>query len=473
MTVAANAELEQLRVRNKQLAEDKAYLQLIIRLVERINPTVGIEQMVTALLASIVETIGGTNIRLWYWLGEKLCYLDFLGASQTVDAIDDPLAQQALEQGRLIEEAVNPAAALLRGGMIPGAWHWGFPLLAGPKQVGVIKLENLNIDSARLRDYLPIFFSHVALILSNEIHNVLRQQAEEKQRLAANVFTHAREGIMITDADVNVIEVNDAFTRITGYAHEQVLGKNPRLLKSGRHPPEFYVALWQALINSGHWSGEIWNRRQNGELFAEMLTISAVRDAAGKTQHYVALFTDITSSKEHQRQLEHIAYYDALTGLPNRMLLADRLQQAMAQSRRQDRALAVVYLDLDGFKTVNDMYGHHMGDELLVTLAQRMKATLREGDTLARIGGDEFVAVLVDLNDNQDCVLALERLLRAAADPVMVQGKALSVSASIGVTHYPEDAVDADQLMRHADQAMYQAKQAGKNRWQVFRPLAR
>jgi diguanylate cyclase (GGDEF)-like protein/PAS domain S-box-containing protein len=294
------------------------------------------------------------------------------------------------------------------------------------------------------------------------------KQAETRLQLAAKVFTHAREGILITDADATIIEVNDAFTRITGYSREEALGQNPRMLQSDRQSQEYYATMWQALTGQGHWYGEIWNRCKNGEAYAELLTISAVRDVAGKTQNYVALFTDITQMKVYQQQLEHIAHYDVLTGLPNRVLLADRLQQAIIQSQRHGRSLAVVFLDLDGFKAVNDRHSHAVGDHLLLTVGNRMKTALREGDTLARIGGDEFVAVLVDLEQPQDYELVLARLLQAAADPVMVDESMLHVSASIGVTVYPQDGADADQLMRHADQAMYQAKKAGKNRYHLF-----
>lgn len=294
------------------------------------------------------------------------------------------------------------------------------------------------------------------------------KQAETRLQLAASVFTHAREGIFITDADAAIIEVNDAFTRITGYSREEALGQNPRMLQSGRQSQEYYATMWQTLINQGHWYGEIWNRRKNGEVYAGLITISTVRDAVGKTLNYVALFTDITEMKIYQQQLEHIAHYDVLTGLPNRVLLADRLQLAMIQSQRRNHSLAVVFLDLDGFKAVNDSHGHAIGDQLLITVGNRMKMALREGDTLARLGGDEFVAVLVDLVCPQDCESVLKRLLQAAAAPVIVDEAVLRVSASIGVTIYPQDGADADQLMRHADQAMYQAKQTGKNCYHLF-----
>ena len=298
------------------------------------------------------------------------------------------------------------------------------------------------------------------------------RQAQARIQLSASVFTHAREGIVITDIQGNIIDVNDAFCRITGYARDEVIGANPRILNSGRQEPDFYAAMWAAILQTGHWSGEIWNRRKNGEIYAEILTISAVRDSEQQIKNYVALFTDITPMKEHQQQLEHIAHYDLLTGLPNRLLFADRLGQAMRMSERRKRSLSVIYLDLDGFKAVNDRYGHDTGDRLLVVLAQRMKLALRDGDSLARFGGDEFVAVLVDLEQPHDCVPVLERLLLAAAEPVQLEYNAepicLHLSASIGATIYPKDGADADLLMRHADQAMYLAKQAGKNRYHLF-----
>ena len=295
-----------------------------------------------------------------------------------------------------------------------------------------------------------------------------RKQDEVRLQRAAKVFSHAREGIIITDAQGCVVEVNDTFTRITGYSREEAVGQNPRILKSEVQDAQFYVAMWQSLTQNGYWYGELWNRHKNGELYAVLLNITAVYDTTGVIQNYVALYTDITQMKEYQRQLERVAHYDALTGLPNRVLFADRLRQAMTQSLRRNLSLAVLYLDLDGFKPVNDHCGHDVGDRLLVAIAQHMKEVLRDGDTISRFGGDEFVAVLVDLEDDHDCNAVMERLLEAASKPFVVDGYKLQVSASIGVTYYPQDRVDADLLMRHADQAMYQAKQSGKNRYHVF-----
>jgi diguanylate cyclase (GGDEF)-like protein/PAS domain S-box-containing protein len=296
-----------------------------------------------------------------------------------------------------------------------------------------------------------------------------RKVSEEKLQLAASVFSSAREGIFITDAAGAILDTNHAFTLITGYDRSEVLGLSPHMLSSGLHAPSFFNQMYADLQAKDHWYGEVCERRKNGEMYVEMLTISAVRDNQGQITHYVAMFFDITTLKEHQRQLEHLAHFDALTNLPNRVLLADRMHQAMVQSQRRGTILAVAYLDLDGFKHINDTYGHDAGDQLLIAVSGAVRQTLREGDTLARIGGDEFVAVLSDLSDMEDCTISLQRVLAAAGQPMPFGELQLQVSASLGVTFFPQsESVDADQLMRQADQAMYQAKLAGKNRFHVF-----
>jgi diguanylate cyclase (GGDEF)-like protein/PAS domain S-box-containing protein len=297
----------------------------------------------------------------------------------------------------------------------------------------------------------------------------LRKITEKKIKLAASVFTHAREGIFIAEADSTIIDVNDTFTHITGYAREEVLGKKPNLLQSGRHTSEFYAAMWRDLNKKGHWQGEIWNKKKNGVIYPEILSISAVLDADGVIQHYVGLFTDISVIKGHESQLEKMAHFDPLTGLPNRALLGDRLRQAMVLAQRRAQQLAVVTLDLDGFKSINDAYGHEVGDHLLVIVANRIMQSLRDGDTLARLGGDEFVAIFNNLPDLSACESMLNRLLLAAAEPVQVGEHLLQVSASLGVAFFPQSqTVDADVLIRQANQVMYQAKQAGKNLYRIF-----
>ncbi len=298
-----------------------------------------------------------------------------------------------------------------------------------------------------------------------------RKAADDRLRLGAMVFTGAREGITITDRDGTILEVNDAFTRITGYTRKEALGKNPRILQSGLQSAEFYRNMWESLLREGHWSGEIWNRTKGGDIYAEMLSINAIHNEKGKVEQYVGLFTDITELKEQEQRLEHIARYDALTGLPNRTLFGDRLRQAMAHAHRKKGLLAVVYFDVDGFKTINDSYGHATGDGLLTALAFRMKRALRDGDTLARLGGDEFAAVILDLEDSSACLATVNRLLAAAGEEAQIGEAMLRVSTSAGVTFYPQtEDVDADVLLRQAGQAMYQAKLAGRNCFHLFDP---
>jgi diguanylate cyclase (GGDEF)-like protein/PAS domain S-box-containing protein len=296
-----------------------------------------------------------------------------------------------------------------------------------------------------------------------------RKLAEEQLQLTANVFSHTLEGIMIMSPDGLVIEVNNAFSQLTGYGHDEVLGQTPIILSPGPHNKEFYSSIWQELDTRGYWRGEIWSQHKNGEQLAFILTISSVTDQSGNTRQLVALINDITPLKTHQRELEQLAHFDSLTGLPNRMLLSDRLQQAITQSKRRNLTFAVVFIDLDGFKEVNDTYGHDCGDRLLVEVSRRMKHVLRIGDTLARLGGDEFVVLLIDLMNNSDNIHMLQRILLAVSQPVQIDPHILQVSASMGVTYYPQQTdLEADQLIRQADQAMYQAKMAGKNRYVVY-----
>lgn len=367
--------------------------------------------------------------------------------------------------GRTIMDAVHPDFRAMASERIERAMAYGTPAQQVQQRLYTIDGRTIDVEIQSTR----IQYQGQTAIQTNVQDVTLRQQAEKRVQLLATVFTHAREGILITDAEGAIVEVNSTFTDITGYTRDEALGANPdTLLSSGRHGAAFDRERNTALATYGYWIGEVWSRRKNGEVFAEILTISAVKDAQGETQNYVALFTDISQQKQHQHQLEHMAHYDTLTGLPNRVLLADRLQNAMVQSQRETSSLAVAFLDLDGFKHVNDRYGHRTGDEFLVALALRMKAALRDGDTLSRIGGDEFVVVMGSLHGTQDYEPVLERLLQAAADPVIIGQLTLQVSTSIGVTLYPQDGSDADVLLRHADQAMYVAKQSGKNRFHLF-----
>ncbi|BBJ00529.1 hypothetical protein FGKAn22_22210 [Ferrigenium kumadai] len=292
--------------------------------------------------------------------------------------------------------------------------------------------------------------------------------AEDRLRLHATAFHSSHEGIVLADADGNILDINPAFTRITGFERSEVIGRNPRMIKSGRHDREFYAAMWKSILGSGSWQGEIWNRNKYGEVYPELLSISAVRNAEGELTNFVAVFADISRLKEQEKQLTQMAYYDALTELPNRVLLADRLAQAISQTRRSGTMLAICYLDLDGFKPVNDTYGHEVGDRVLVEMAGRLKEVLRGGDTVARLGGDEFVLLLLGLQNDEECEQAMQRLLRAVGQPLSVVSQPITLSASVGVSVFPADEADSDTLLRHADQAMYHAKQAGKNRFHIF-----
>lgn len=293
-------------------------------------------------------------------------------------------------------------------------------------------------------------------------------QIEEQLLLTSSVFTHTTEAVVITDKFGYFIQVNDAFCRITGYGRDEVIGRNFEIFKSGRQGPEVLAAMASSLKEDGVCKGEIWSRKKTGEAFAGLLAINAVLDPDGIASKYIGIFADITALRTHQDELERLAHFDVLTGLPNRLLLSDRLDQALAQARRTNQSIAVAYLDLDGFKEVNDRYGHDFGDDLLVAIAARMQVSFRETDTLARMGGDEFVAVYTNTSQSENCPELLNRLLAACSEPLVIEGVVVQVSASIGVTIFPDDDSDADQLLRHADQAMYVAKQTGKNRFALF-----
>ena len=295
-----------------------------------------------------------------------------------------------------------------------------------------------------------------------------RKQLEDSLKLAARVFGESHEGILITDANGIIIDVNPTFSEITGYSHEEILGQNPSILQSGQHDAAFFQGMWHDLKQFKHWQGEVWNRKKNGELYAELLTISALCDEQGGILHYVGLFSDITESKQQVQMLELLAHYDPLTHLPNRTMFADRLLQGIARNKRDNNLLAICFLDLDGFKVVNDQFGHEAGDQVLIEVAQRIKATIREEDSLSRHGGDEFALLLVDILSIEQCEQAIQRILQAIAQPFQINGQIASLGASIGVTLYPQDDADPDTLLRHADHAMYKAKQAGKNRHYFF-----
>ncbi|WP_445157879.1 EAL domain-containing protein [Halomonas sp. E14] len=294
-------------------------------------------------------------------------------------------------------------------------------------------------------------------------------QSRENLRLAERVIDTSLEGIIITDPRNRIEFVNPAFTHMTGYTAEEVIGKTPEILSSGRHDGAFYREMWQALKSCGYWRGEIWNRRKSGELYLELLTISAITDETGQVSHYAALFSDITHIRENEERIRKLAYYDPLTGLPNRRLLEDRLELAIRHAHRNQSRLAVLFLDLDHFKQINDSLGHASGDELLVLIAERLQSRLREDDTLARLGGDEFLVLLPDLEEVEEVTRIARRLVDAVAEPCVLEGREYHIGCSVGISLYPDDAVAAEVLVRNADMAMYRAKQDGRNGYRLYR----
>ncbi|MCW8962224.1 MAG: diguanylate cyclase [Gammaproteobacteria bacterium] len=306
--------------------------------------------------------------------------------------------------------------------------------------------------------------------INGVVEDITEQMSAQKRlRLAGNVLTKTQDGIVITDSHGLIVDANPASLQASGYTLGEVLGSNPSIFSSGKHTPEFYAQMWSTLNTSGHWEGEIWNRRKSGEIYTEQLSIDAVKDEAGKLQNYIAIFHDISYFKEREDELRQIAFHDVLTGLPNRLVLNDRMQQALLQSGRNKDRIAVCFLDLDGFKPINDTHGHDTGDHVLVEVARRLKDTLRSNDTVARIGGDEFVLLLQDIKDTDELDELMQRVLKVISRPYNMPNATVTVSASIGVAIQKGDYSDAEILLSNADQAMYNAKKHGKNCYRIYK----
>jgi diguanylate cyclase (GGDEF)-like protein/PAS domain S-box-containing protein len=295
-----------------------------------------------------------------------------------------------------------------------------------------------------------------------------RHHTEEQRRLALRVFQSSHDGIMITDPNGVIRDVNQAFCDLTGYSREEAIGQSSALLTSGHHDQAFFRQMFETIVREDHWLGEIWNRTKSGAISVVLMTISAVRDTAGSLTHYVGVFTDVTQKKESERRLEHLAHHDALTDLPNRSLFRDRLHQAIRTNRREDHALALLFIDLDRFKEVNDTLGHVAGDQLLVEAAQRIVACVRSSDTVARLGGDEFTVLLQGAEDSDAAGGVARDIIEAIAAPFILEEESVCVSASIGIALCPEDADDPDALIHAADQAMYDAKAKGRNQFSFY-----
>ncbi len=324
-------------------------------------------------------------------------------------------------------------------------------------EIGRLEIS-FNRFMAQLKQYHDDLIEEIKTRKSTEVQLILFEK----------VFENVSEGITITDLDGNIETVNQAFTEITGYTADEVIGSNPRVLKSDRHDDIFYSKMWDSLIRNGAWSGEIWNRRKNGEAYPELLSISAINSDKDSDKKYVAVFHDISDMKLKEEQIVHMAYHDPLTGLPNRALLKDRLRKAIPDASRMHEMIQILFIDLDNFKNVNDTVGHAKGDTLLKEAARRMTATLRASDTVSRLGGDEFVILLKHVNKNEEMLIMVERLRAAFQEPFKIDEHSFHITCSIGISVYPDDGQDAETLIKNADLAMYRSKYSGKNIYSTF-----
>jgi diguanylate cyclase (GGDEF)-like protein/PAS domain S-box-containing protein len=323
-------------------------------------------------------------------------------------------------------------------------------------------------------------FSDILFGIEHVYVQELRQALDERDRalsmsrrnlrLAERIIDSSLEGVMVTDAEGIIESVNPAFSRLTGYSSDEVIGKTPSILSSGRHDKVFYQTMWQRIREDGCWQGEVWNRRKNGEIFPERLTIAAIHDEESEITHYASLFSDISSLKENEEHIRHLAYYDPLTNLPNRRLFIDRLSVALAHAHRNQGKLAVMFIDLDRFKRINDSLGHSVGDSLLQETASRLLDAVREDDTVARMGGDEFIILLSEVAEMEHVIACARRITEAMGQPIAAGEQELLVSCSIGISIYPDDGSDGEALVKNADTAMYRAKDAGRNNYQLYSP---
>jgi diguanylate cyclase (GGDEF)-like protein/PAS domain S-box-containing protein len=295
------------------------------------------------------------------------------------------------------------------------------------------------------------------------VMSTAQRKAANQIALNAKVFSVSTDGIMIADADNNIVEVNPAFTDLTGYGHDEVVGKNPRILASGKQSREFFEDMWKSLNKTGRWEGELWNRRKDGEAYLEKLSIYTVKDANGKVVNRIGVFSDVTQIRAEQETVAHHAQHDFLTNLPNRMLFRDRFKQQLARARRHKKKFAVLYIDLDRFKQVNDTLGHQIGDQLLIAVGSRLKSQVREIDTVSRFGGDEFAILVSEVTATSDVTNLAEKILVALSLPYLIEGHTINSSGSLGIAVYPDDGTDMDTILNKADAAMYKVKRSSSN----------
>jgi diguanylate cyclase (GGDEF)-like protein/PAS domain S-box-containing protein len=358
----------------------------------------------------------------------------------------------------LYEQAIDTAVAFSPGIMkSAGQVYQGAIATLGKSEQALLTVAGLS----------GLFFILAAALGRRFV--TAHERNTQSLRLAAAVFDRSTEGIIITARDGRILQVNPAFTLVTGYQPGEVVGRNPKMFSSGRHDTDFYRGLWNTVLSSGQWQGEIWNRRKNGEVYPEWLSICSLRATSGEIDYFVATFSDMTERKRAEDKIIHQAYHDALTHLPNRVLFRDRLEQSLAFSRRmKHKKVALLFIDLDRFKLVNDSLGHAAGDRLLQLVAQRLREIGRQTDTLARLGGDEFTILLPDVDRVEEAMVVADKVLATLKQPFVLDGRDIFVSASIGISMYPDDGADVDVLMKHADTAMYRVKQQGRNGFQIY-----
>jgi diguanylate cyclase (GGDEF)-like protein/PAS domain S-box-containing protein len=326
-----------------------------------------------------------------------------------------------------------------------------------PRELSMAQLNAIDILAKNIMAHLDLRFSH----------KQAREHINDLQ-ISSMIFDSASEAILVTDANNAIVSVNPAFTAMTGYTFNDVVGKVPSILSSGRHSKEFYQNMWQILITTGHWDGELWNKRKNGEEYAEWLSINTIYNPDGTNRLYVAIFSDITEKKKAEELIWKQANYDHLTGLPNRSLFRDRLEQKIKWAHRLRQSAAFFFIDLDHFKEVNDTLGHDAGDKLLVQAADRISQCVREADTVARMGGDEFTVILSQVNDTLDTCKVAENIIQKLSQPFIINGNELNISTSIGIAICPQDGSNVEQLLKNADKAMYVAKAAGRGRFSFY-----
>ena len=343
---------------------------------------------------------------------------------------------------------------------------WSTPIRVGEERV----LGSFALTSFESRP--PGAFHKRLLDTASYLAGIVLEREQQAQKLviAGIAFEHMREAVLVIDAERRIIQANRAFERITGYAVEEAVGETPRLLKSGRQGPDFYRNFYAALEQHGEWRGEIWNRRKNGDVYPQWLSVKAIHDEQGRLSKYVSVFADITDIKDSERKLWKLAHHDALSNLPNRLLLNARMEHAIQRAHRVSSGLAVLFIDLDRFKNINDSMGHQVGDEVLRDIARRLQSAVHEDDTVARLGGDEFVILLEDIRDANAARRIANRVIERLAEPVTIRGMSLAATASIGISLYPDDGQDPESLLKHADAAMYQAKALGRNRLAYYAP---